>query len=792
MNLKRTLWAWLLLAAPALAQDIVPGRYIVELTTEPAASRRGISVERRARVQSEQRTVGDVIRGRRGRVVAAVDRVANALIVEVAPGDEAALLGLPNVKRIEPDRQYQLRLDRAIPLTGANIVWEKLGGRSEAGKNVRIAILDTGIDSAHPSFDMPGMVAPSGFPQISSESNRSLTNNKIIVVRSYEGGNGTAIDRYGHGTAVAAVAAGAPFEWSRSVGQTVNDTTWTRGTASGIAPGAFIGAYKVSTGDSGSINSSTVLRALDDAVNDGMDVINMSFGSNALRPLNEDVLAGAMRRLDDIGIIVVNSAGNSGPDPMTLDDTASLASVIGAGASNNDRVLTLPLVRIGGATFEAYSSDNAGAFAPITAKVVDIRRFDPTGLGCQEYPENALAGTIAFIQRGECTFEDKLNHAQRAGALAALIATHTQSPTPNPMTSASATLPALMVSYADGLTITDRVQADENLEATLQFYYRLTDSNGTASFSSRGPSLDYAIKPDLMTVGASVLTASQTNNAAGRIFSSTGAVTVSGTSFSAPLIAGAAAVLKGARPGLSTAEYRSLLINSATPAPLADGALGRVQNTGAGLLNLSNALNAMTVAAPTSLSFGAGGSTLDQARQLTLKNLSQDTATLTVSVETADFVGPVVSSEAFSLGPGASAAIEVSFRSSALALGAYQGFLIVRSTATDVPARIPYWYGAGPGPLERISIVSVPETARPGQTATFYFRLQDAAGIALVSPAPAITATQGSGTLLSLTEPGDRFPGTWVATVQMGTELGTQTFRITAGEKSATVTIRAQ
>src|SRR5207248_315824 len=148
------------------------------------------------------------------------------------------------------------------------------------------------------------------------------------------------------------------------------------------------------------------------------------------------------------------------------------------------------------------------------------------------------------------------------------------------------------VSMADGLTL--RQQLANPIEITLDFrlapFY--SDPRRLESFSASGPGIDFSIKPDMVAVGGSLYTAAQSIDTQGVLYNPTRYAVESGTSFSAPLVAGAAALLKSARPGLTSAQYRSLLVNTAGPASSAPDAQAHVQRAGGGMLDMLAAVNA--------------------------------------------------------------------------------------------------------------------------------------------------------------------------------------------------------
>ncbi|MBM3766144.1 MAG: hypothetical protein FJW32_12210, partial [Acidobacteria bacterium] len=137
--------ALLLLSATATAQPI-PGRYIVELSGEPAVTvRMSERQSRRAAIQTEQRAAARAVTLRGGRVLTAMDTTLNALVVLIPDTRAAALRSIPGVTRITQDRMYWAKLDRVLTLSNVPHAWDKLGGVSKVGLGVGVAILDSGI-----------------------------------------------------------------------------------------------------------------------------------------------------------------------------------------------------------------------------------------------------------------------------------------------------------------------------------------------------------------------------------------------------------------------------------------------------------------------------------------------------------------------------------------------------------------------------------------------------------------------------------------------------------------------
>ena len=245
---------------------------------------------------------------------------------------------------MRPERTFKLLLDRAVVVDKVIDAWT-LVGVDRAGLGVKIGIIDTGIDNGHPGFQDPSLPVPPGFPKVNDASDQAFTNNKVIVARSYASlfasfdPDTSARDRSGHGTGVAMTAAGV-----MNAGPLA--------TIRGVAPKAYLGSYKVfgSPGFNDNAAESAVLTAIDDAVADGMDVINMSLGDNLPSLLTNDTEVLALDHAASMGVIVVVAAGNSGPDLHTVSTPATSRSAIAVGATANDRSFSASAT-VGGTQF---------------------------------------------------------------------------------------------------------------------------------------------------------------------------------------------------------------------------------------------------------------------------------------------------------------------------------------------------------------------------------------------------------------------------------------------------------
>lgn len=808
MSLVQAFFGVVLWASVTAAQ-IVPGHYVVELMEPPLGAEvrtkgKAALVTRHKSILSEQARTKPLIEHRRGRVLSSTDSLMNALIVQIPDEQAASLAALPGVKRVYPVYEVHMDLDHALPLHQVPAAWARIGGQNNAGAGVKIGILDTGITPEHPAFQDASLKPPPGFPIGSKDENLVLTNNKIIVARSYEEiyqprEPDNARDRHGHGTAVAMCAAGVANRGSFA-------------TITGVAPKAWIGGYKIVPLNSGTASGDVILKALDDALADGMDVINLSFGGAFQFLVGTDVLPGvALDRLSSFGVLLVVSAGNSGPGRNTMGDYASSPSVIAVGAMENDRRLTGSVSIAGSAPFEAFPrGDGTVPAGSISSTVLDSFKIDPTGLGCSSFPASSATGKIVLILRGVCDFEVKLNNAQAAGAVAAIIYTDAARPEVDFYPAfAGAKLPGVIVSFAAGSAIRSTVAANPSAMATVVFGGLLRSQNPyqLSSFSSKGPNWDFTVKPDMVAVGNDIYTAAQSVDETVGIYSEDGYTTVGGTSFSSPLVAGAAALVRGARPGLTVEQYRSLLINGAAPLNHPDGSVEGVQHAGAGVLNVESALRNTVTAFPTSLTFSTGSGALGGAstgdyHQFALTNVGKTPETYRVSTVPFDAAPGLgfsflprdpspISTVSLTIAAGQTRTL-YAYWTARLSPGEYQGLIYVEGSQTSTTAVIPYWYGVPTGIPREVNMLSgSPASTRVGTTVILYLRVTDDIGVPVTGTAALAfqgSATAGGGAVTLL--PNVFFPNLRAVSLRLGPNPAVNDFQFTFGSlPPVTVTI---
>ena len=776
-----------------LPGQVVPGRYVLELSGDPAAvasarqgarfaAREAAFAAGRAGVRQTQMSARAAVAAHGGVVIESLDTVINGLIVGIPDARAAELMQIPGALKLHPVHKVQPFLNHALPLHKVPDAWNMLPlGQNGAGAGIKIGMIDSGIDAANPAFG-DALPPVDGYPKVLAEGDRKFTNAKIIVAKNYttllpDGGDPDANDHDGHGTGTALAAAG---------GTAVSPY----GAVTGVAPKAYLGNYKVLDTNGGT--SDVIAKAIDDAVADGMDVLNISLGAYVTSYSDIDsseVGMAAIERATKAGVIVVVAAGNNGPGASTIADYASAPDAITLGAIHNDRSLGYGITAEGvAAPYQAFAGDGPDPGQVISGTLFDVTSVDSNGLACSPLPSGSVAGKIVLVMRGTCLFSVKLNDAAAGGALAIIVYNNAGGAAFSPSVG-GATLPALFLSYADGVDLKARVSQTPGMQVALDF------SGATAfaarpdlsDFSSRGPAVGSALKPDLVAVGEEIVTGAQSTFPDGESYSASGFIDTNGTSFSTPLTAGAAAVLKGARPGLSVQQYRSLLINGASAATTQGGLTATVSQAGAGVLDLAAAMRGTVAAYPASLNFGTGSGAVHNTLQLTLSNVG--TAGDTYSIQSVASNGPAPAvANSVQIDPGGSRQIPVTLDASGLQPGEYQGYLLVTGTNSQTTARIPYWFAAPGSAPAGISIL-YQDYSDPIRSTSFQavvLRVVDVAGLPYGGPVLPRYSVSGSGTVRALYRTGT-IPGTYAVDIRTGTSNMELTF--TAGAVTQTVVI---
>ena len=528
-------------------------------------------------------------------VVASMQLSTNAVVLRIDAADLPQLARDTAIARVVGVSDYRLDLSETVPYIGAETA-HHFGAR---GQGVRIAVIDSGIDYTHKALGGPGTqaayeaawaplpAAPPFIPTVPAGTGYLVINDpgttaddglfpsaKVIggydfVGEAWTGGTNSpplsadpdpigapdATTFGGHGTHVADIIAGKL----------------------GVAPAAKLYAVKACSAPSSSCSGTALMQAMefaldpnnDGRVRDHVDIINMSLGSSYGQPFDDD-LSLAVDNAAKAGVLTVASAGNSADKQFITGSPAAASSALSVAQtevpSSTLQLMTMlaPVTGERGAVFQPWSGPlttsiegpvvvfAAGTVQRVGCSTV-ITQPDPNPpIIIPPFPAGSLAGKIVFVDRGTCSFTEKINNIQLAGGILGIIGLVTpEAPFAGAFGGGTPpTIPGYMISQADAdplRTGTASVRFDPTNQASL--------AGSLASTSSRGPRFDdNIVKPEIGAPGASISADSG---------SFTGTSAFGGTSGAAPMVTGAAAILKSARPFLSAREIKQLLINTA-------------------------------------------------------------------------------------------------------------------------------------------------------------------------------------------------------------------------------------
>src|SRR5438132_4118816 len=615
------------------------------------------------------------------------------------------LLSMPGVVSVVSSQTFHLDMNRSNTLIGSPTLWAADGGQSNAGAGMKIGIIDTGIDFTHPFLTDNSLVPPAGFPKCDAlDSAVNIANqackyvsDKVIVAKMFCTQPVCSVfdaqAKQDHGSHVSGIAAGVANTCAPFVGCTL----------SGIAPKAFLGAYNVFPGNVTDASSADIAMAVDAAVADGMEVLNLSLGGT---PTAHGPLVTAVDDAVDAGVVVAIAAGNAGPSPGSIESPGIAEKVITVGASTNPHFVGIPVTVPSIGTFGA-ALGQFNNFGMVTSAYATT---NPTN-GCSTISTN-LTGEIALIARGTCTFSTKIRNAQTAGATGVLVYNNVlgdptamaQDGTPN-----QPTIPAVMVSRTNGLAMASASSKTVSIDGTAQMEF-FTDGPSAdiiAGFSSRGPAfigntLLKEIKPDVVAPGVNVYSSILMSSCA----SPPCFAFFQGTSMATPHVAGAAALLKQLHPTWSPAQIKSALVQSAAR-PVKSSSTGNPllnpMDRGGGRINLAAAsmvTATITVGWDTSLDYGQLSAQGDSAQLLVkAQSVSGSSVTYSVSVvpgfSSTNQPSLTPATRTVTLAAGGSGSFEVTVATNGkTAAGDYFGDIVL--SGGTIPLNIPYWVEVTP------------------------------------------------------------------------------------------------
>lgn len=582
---------------PSLTNAVGEQEVIVSLRT-PAVARQKVegkkAEEAKKDLKGEQEALIERVKelDPDAQILAEVQVVLNAIFVQVDATILDELAEDPAVSRVVPVGNYELDLSETVPYIGASAV--QAAGFD--GTGVRVAVLDSGIDYTHAALggsgdpaeyaaNDPAIIEPGTFPTA-----------KVVGGYDFVGSvwptGALAPDpdplddgpQAGHGTHVAHIIGGH----------------------GGVAPGVDLYAVKVCSSVSTSCSGIALINGMEFAVDpngdgdpeDAVDAINMSLGADYGQPFDDD-LSLAVDNASALGVLTVSSAGNGADKPYVTGTPSSAPTALSV-AQTQVPSAELQLITVDGVDYPAVFQPWS---APLTETLSGpVQYGDGAGgnlEGCDPFPAGSLDGMIVLVDRGTCTFTTKIFNIGNAGGIAGIIGLVAPGA---PFSGGFAdpggpiTIPGYMISQADANAIKAALPTDGTIdpENGIPLIGQMVGS------SSRGPQHESTnlIKPEIGAPGASVSAIAGSGDGEGPF---------GGTSGASPMVAGSAALLLQANPGLSPVEVKARLMNNGETNIDTDpfSGLAPITRIGGGEVRVDAALEAPAAAWDTAYPSGA-------------------------------------------------------------------------------------------------------------------------------------------------------------------------------------------
>ncbi|CEG67292.1 hypothetical protein RMATCC62417_03744 [Rhizopus microsporus] len=449
--------------------------------------------------------------------------------------------------------------------TGVTKLREKLG---LTGKGIKVGVIDTGVDYTHHALGGcfgPGCRVAYGYD---------------FVGDAYTGDSEPQPDDdprdtcNGHGTHVAGIIG-------------ANDKHMN---LTGVAPDVTFGAYRI-FGCSGGSSTEIIMKAMEAAYLDGMDVVNLSLGDIGWPESPASVLAD---ELSLQGMIVCAAAGNEGERGIFEVGSPSLGKHAISVASVDNAYVLSHVIRAGDLTI-GYLTATGNPFIPRKTRMIPLsNQFLKDNDGCDPITVN-LKNTVVLVSRGGCLFTQKIINAEKAGAAGIIFYNNLPGPVMPSAPESNATIEYGGISKEDGERLFEYLKTNSKVEF-LKYDHHLGVSTAGAisSFSSWGLGPDLSVKPDISAPGGQIFSTYPVNLGS--------YTTLSGTSMASPFVAGIVALLeqaKGGQRSLNIQELRASLMNNGhLVSPSGSSEIDSVARQGAGLIDAYQAISSTTLVTP--------------------------------------------------------------------------------------------------------------------------------------------------------------------------------------------------
>ncbi|MGM0942354.1 MAG: S8 family serine peptidase [Bacillota bacterium] len=502
-------------------------------------------------------------------VVAVYTKLFNGLALQGTPQELQRMQSLDFVKNVHAVKTYETTRFKNLGVDSENAVFPyELNDTGYTGEGVKVGVIDTGIDYEHPDLQKNYQ---RGYDLVDLDDDPMETKSKQGIPTL-------------HGSHVSGIIAA-------------------NGQLKGVAPEADIYAYRA-LGPGGSGTSVQVIAAMEQAVEDGVDIMNLSLGNSVNGP--DYPTSVAVNKAAELGIAVVIANGNNGPANWTVGSPATANKALSVGASSPER--EMPFLYERWDDKQISLSTMSGSVPWNLDTFYEIVNADTTA---------NVKGKIALFTRDDVPFSQKAQAAQVAGAKAVVIHNneeghfqgmiHTDKQPIN--------IPVASISQSDGEWLKKKL--DEKEKLSLETNYKKIEES-IADFSSRGPvTVNWNIKPDILAPGASIVSTVPGGYQA-----------LQGTSMAAPHVAGAIALVKEANPTWSNAKiYGAIKTTAARLKNDEEESIDPIVQ-GMGLIQPKQAIEAETILYDPQLTFGQIDDYCENRKRKTIiENTSNKTKT---------------------------------------------------------------------------------------------------------------------------------------------------------------------
>ncbi len=549
-------------------------------------------------------------------VISRYTTLANGFLLHATADQVARLATVPGILAIEPAPLVTPQLDGSVPFIGGPALATQKG---YDGTGSYTAVIDTGVDYTHAHLGGPGTEAAYAAASAVTDTQRIddlwegqplFPTAKVVAGYDFVGrrynpphlcsaaqeaaGTCTStpipdpdpLDGGGHGTHVSGIVAGNAFAG---------------GLSNGVAPGAKLVGLKIYGEDGDDEAADVLVDAIEwcGNVNLGIetrgtvpprvDAVNISLGEDwAVASTLFDTTAAAATAA---GVTVVASAGNSGNRAFIVGTPSASPPVVSV-ASTVPPESGMEIVTTNGITSTTHVGLESAIARPFKDVIAGGRMEGQLawfGRGCGEDPQpQDVSERVALVERGLCNLSDKILKAQGKGAIAVLMFTNENPKSQMAGDAAGITIPAAMIDRAPGETLRDMLLGGAVMHVTFdasKVSLDLSSADLVAGYSSRGPNIHGALKPDIAAPGSNILSAAMGTGTRGASFN--------GTSMAGPHVAGAAGVVaqrnRAENLSLDGLGVAALLMNYAQPTVYAGGGIVPIPRQGAGRLDVLRA-----------------------------------------------------------------------------------------------------------------------------------------------------------------------------------------------------------